>query len=91
MRYGVGGGIYSGMRRRASGSGGLGEHLAGLRRAEGLEGEAALRDAVARELPGDRGHEFFRAAEEVHHLCGNQPSRRWRGARTLAVNYEHSS
>ena len=35
---------------------GLGEHLPGLRRAEGLEGEAALGHAVARELPRDRGH-----------------------------------
>ena len=59
MRYGVGGGIYSGMQRRASGSGGLGEHVAGLRRAEGLEGEAALGHAVARELARDRGHELL--------------------------------
>ena len=59
MRYGVGGGIYSGMRRRASDSGGLGEHVTGLRRAEGLEGEAALGHAVARELPRDRGHELL--------------------------------
>ena len=59
MRYGVGGGIYSGMRRRASGSGGLGEHVAGLRRAEGLEGQAALGHAKARELPRDGRHELL--------------------------------
>ena len=63
MRYGVGdfchvqsarGGGLSAVLR------GLGEHLPGLRRAEGLEGEAALRDAVARELPRDGRHEFLR-------------------------------
>ena len=71
MRYGLGvrgGAIYSGMRRRASDSGGLGEHVTGLRRAEGLEGEAALGHAVARELSRDGDHELFRATEEVHHL-----------------------
>ena len=63
MRYGVGGKrggtICSGIRRRPSDSGGLGEHVTGLRRAEGLEGEAALGHAVARELPRDRGHELL--------------------------------
>ena len=75
MRYGMGGfchwhvqsargggTIYSGMRRRASDSGGLSEDLSGLRRAEGLEGQAALGHAVARELPGDRGHELLGSA-----------------------------
>ena len=62
MRYGLGvrgGTIYSGMRRRASDSGGLSEDLSGLRRAEGLEGEAALGHAVARELPRDGRHELL--------------------------------
>ena len=64
MRYGVGdfchwrvqsarGGGLSAVLR------GLSEHVAGLRRAEGLEGQAALGHAVARELPRDRGHELL--------------------------------
>ena len=73
MRYGVGGFCHWCVQS-ARGGGlsallrGLGEHVTGLRRAEGLEGQAALGHAVARELPGDGRHEFFRAAEEVHHL-----------------------
>ena len=51
---------------------GLSEYLAGLRGAEGLEGEAALGHAVARELPRDGRHELLGPAEEVHHLCINQ-------------------
>ena len=39
---------------------GLSEYLAGLRGAEGLEGEAALGHAVARELPRDGRHELLR-------------------------------
>ena len=49
-------------------SGGLSEHLTGLRGAEGLEGEAALGHAVARELRGDGGHELLGPAcvEIIH-------------------------
>ena len=65
MRYGVGdfchvqsarGGGLSAVLR------GLSEHLPGLRGAEGLEGEAALGHAVARELTRDGGHELLGTA-----------------------------
>ena len=54
------------MRRRSSDSGGLSEDISGLRRPKGLEGQALGRHAIARELPGDRGHELLGPAEEVH-------------------------
>ena len=60
MRYGVGDFCHV---QSAGGRGsvlrGLSEYLTGLRGAEGLEGQAALGHAVARELPRDRGHELL--------------------------------
>ena len=61
MRYGVG--DFCHMQSARGGERiylrGLSEYFSGLRGAEGLEGEAALRDAVARELPGDGRHELL--------------------------------
>ena len=65
MRYGVGDFCHWRVQSARGGGGlsavlrGLGEHVTGLRRAEGLEGEAALGHAVARELPRDGRHELL--------------------------------